>query len=487
MYKIPETIPEMLQRNVIDFTNREAVVAHRYRTGEWDRATWKELDEITDRVARGLADLGVRQGAKVAFMHGNSIESYFTYLAVHKLGAMFVPINIRLVPREVKFIVGHSDAEFIVFGYDFAGLVDEIRAGLAIKGLVCIDKDGAAPPDWAVPFSDLLNSQGPPPEVSISPKDEADLLYTSGTTGMPKGVILTQSAKVACGRMIGASWGSSRKYYGFDKIQNVFPFFTSTGVSSVVMTWLYYGMTVVLEPTFDVGLTLETIQREKSTIYMGAPAMFIFILADPRFKEHDTSSLRGVGYGGSAMPEEVIRMVMDAWPGIKIANVYGLTEGGTGGTCLQPADALTKLGSIGVPWPPDQEARIVDENGQDVALGEVGEIILRGPNTMKEYYKNPEATRENAARQLAAYRGHGPVRRGRVFLLHGSKKGHDRAGRFQRVPRGSGKRAVRTPGRHAVRGHGQTASGPGGGCSGLCGAQPGSVRHGPGTQGVLPG
>ncbi|MCP4120509.1 MAG: long-chain fatty acid--CoA ligase, partial [Bacteroidetes bacterium] len=394
MVKTPQTILEMLQRNAADFPDREAAIAHLYRIGEWNTVTWKELDEITDRVAAGLADLGVKQGQKVAFLHGNSLESYYSYLAVHKLGAMFVPVNIRLVPREVKFILDHADTEHVIVGNDYLELIDEIRADLNIKNYICIEKQETPLPDWTVSFAGLLASQGAVPEVKVLPSDEADLLYTSGTTGFPKGVVLTQSAKVSCGQMVGASWGCSRKHYGSERIQNVFPFFTSTGVSSVLMSWLYYGMTVILEPTFDVGQTLETIQRVKSTIYMGAPAMFIFILADPKFKEYNTSSLRGIGYGGSAMPEEMIRQIMDTWPGVKIVNMYGLTEGGTGGTCLPPADTLTKLGSIGVPWPPDQEARIVDENDQDVAVGEVGEIVIRGPNVMKEYYKNPEATKE---------------------------------------------------------------------------------------------
>ncbi|MEW6444094.1 MAG: AMP-binding protein [bacterium] len=395
MWTAPQTIPEMLARNVRDFPHREAVIAQQFRTGNWARNTWSELDAVTDRVAAGLAGLGVTRGSKVAFLHGNSLEAYHAYLAIHKLGAMFVPINVRLVAREVLYIVDHSDAELMILGQSYVPLTEEIRGRLEkVRGYVCIEKEGTALPGWATPFSSLCQTAGRPPRAAVGPDDEADLLYTSGTTGFPKGVVLTQANKVACGRMVGASTGCVRKHYGAEKFQSPFPFFTSTGVSSVLMTWLYYGLTVILEPAFDVGIALETIQRERTTVYMGAPAMFIFLLADPRFKQYDTSSLRGVGYGGSAMPEEVIRQIMEAWPGIKVSNMYGLTEGGTGGTCLPPADALTKFGSIGVPWPPDQEARIVDEDDRDVALGEVGEIVIRGPNVMKEYYKDPEATRE---------------------------------------------------------------------------------------------
>jgi acyl-CoA synthetase (AMP-forming)/AMP-acid ligase II len=229
-------------------------------------------------------------------------------------------------------------------------------------------------------------------------------LYTTGTTGDPKGVVLVQSNKVACGRMIASAWGIRRKWYGSARVQNPYPFFTSTGVSSMMMGWLWTGLTMILEPGFDVLQTLKTIEREKSSVYFAVPAMFRFLLDHPEFKDHDTSSLRSIGYGGSVMPEELIRRLLEAWPGLKIYNVYGLTEAGTGGTYLDAADAVTKLGSIGVPWDSGQEARIVNDEGIDVSANEVGEIILRGPNVMKGYYKDPQAT-ENTVRDGWLYTG----------------------------------------------------------------------------------
>jgi acyl-CoA synthetase (AMP-forming)/AMP-acid ligase II len=222
----------------------------------------------------------------------------------------------------------------------------------------------------------------------------ADILYTSGTTGLPKGVVLTQSNKVACGRLLGTSLDLSRLYYGEPTLQNAFPFFTSSGCSSIMMTWLFFGIRQVLEPVFDVVETLKTMEREKSSIYGGAPSMYVFLLNHPRFKDFDTSSIRTLISGAAAMPEEVIRNLQEAWPNVKIFNTYALTEGGTGGTTLSAADALTKIGSSGHPWASEQELRIVDDQHQDMKPGEVGEIVLRGPNVMKEYYKNSEATAE---------------------------------------------------------------------------------------------
>jgi len=394
VWQSPKTILKMLKRNVSDFPNREAFASVSYKTGDWVHHSWKEMDEISDRVAAGLAGLGVKKGQKIAFMLTNSAECYFTYLAIHKLGAIFVPINVRLVPREIEYIVENSEADHIIGGLEFLPQVDKIRDRLNVKTYVGIGKNGQILPDWATPYSKLLETSSPPPKVTIRPDDTADILYTSGTTGLPKGVVFTQANKVACGRLIGSSLDLSRLYYGEPSLQNAFPFFTSSGCSSIIMMWLYYGPRVILEEEFDVVKTLETMEREKSTMYGGAPAMFVFLLSHPQFKDFDTSSIRTLISGASAMPEEVIRQLQDAWPNINIYNLYAMTEGGTGGTTLSPADALNKIGSVGHPWPPDQELRIVDDQDSDMKPGEVGEIILRGPNIMREYYKNPEATAE---------------------------------------------------------------------------------------------
>jgi len=159
-----------------------------------------------------------------------------------------------------------------------------------------------------------------------------------------------------------------------------------------MMMWLYFAPGLILEESFDAVKTFETIEKERPTSYGGAPAMYVFLLNHPRFKEFDTSSLRSLTSGAAAMPEEVIRKLQAAWPGIKVYNLYALTEAGTGGTTLNASETYTRIGSVGHPWAPEQELRIVDDEGRDVSVGEVGEIILRGPNVMKEYYKNPEAT-----------------------------------------------------------------------------------------------
>jgi acyl-CoA synthetase (AMP-forming)/AMP-acid ligase II len=392
MWNSPQTIHELLKRNVLDFPDREAFISVSYRTCKWVRHTWQAMDDISSKLAAGLQELGIKKGHKVAFMLTNSAECYYTYLAIHKIGAVFIPINVRLVSREVEYIVENSDAKFVIAGGEFLPVVDQVRDRLNLDAVIGIEKEGELLPEGIVSFSKLLDTDSKLHPIAISPDDTADILYTSGTTGLPKGVVLTQANKVACGRLLGSSVDLSRLHYGEPTFQNVFPFFTSSGCSSVIMLWLYYGIRVILEDSFDVEKTLETIQNEKSTLYAGAPAMFVFLLSHPRFKEYDTSSIRKLVSGAATMPEEVIRNLQAAWPDVRIYNLYALTEAGTGGTTLNAAEALTKIGSIGHPWAPEQELRIVDAYSKDMKPGEVGEIILRGPNIMKEYYNNPEAT-----------------------------------------------------------------------------------------------
>ncbi len=394
MWHAPQTIRELLAKNVADFGQREALVSVSYRQGDWTRHSWSDLNEISDRVANGLAELGVKKGDKVACLLANHTESYYTYLAIHKIGAIFVPINIRLVPREVEFIIENAEADYLVSLFDALQLVEKIRDHLKLKGCVCIHKADKELPDWTISYDELMKSDCKCSLPDISHQDVADIIYTSGTTGVPKGVVLTETNKVACGRLFGTALGLSKVQYAPHRLQLAFPFFTSTGCSTVMMIWLYFAPVLILEESFDVIKALQTMQREKSTAYGGAPSMYAFILNHPRFKEFDTSSLRVVISGAAAMPEELIRKALRAWPKAKIYNTYALTEAGTGGTVLNAADAMIKIGSVGLPMPPDQEMRVVDLKGHDTKPKEVGEIILKGPNIMKEYYRNPKATAE---------------------------------------------------------------------------------------------
>ena len=163
MWEAPQTIKALLAKNVADFGDREAFVSVSYKTGEWIRHTWKEMDDISDNVAAGLMALGVQKGQKIACMLANNTESYYAYLAIHKIGAVFVPINIRLVPREVAYIVENAEADHLIALLDALPLVKQIRERLKVKTYVCLAKEGKALPDWTVSFNKLLDTKQAPP------------------------------------------------------------------------------------------------------------------------------------------------------------------------------------------------------------------------------------------------------------------------------------------------------------------------------------
>lgn len=395
-WKEPKTIVDLLDRNVTDFPQREALISVSQLSGEESRLTWEDFEKITNQWAEALREAGVQKGEKVALLLGNCAECYLAYVAVLKLGAVMLPINIRLVSRELEYIINHSEAEYLLMGDSFLKPIDVIRSRIArLKKIILLTRDETIVPSWGISIHELLAGKRPLRiHTPLVGTDISDLIYTTGTTGNPKGCILTHGSKVACGRMIGVSLGLRRLWTGWERCQNPFPFFTSSGISSMFMPWLYYGYTEILEPMFDVEMTLQTIEKEKSTMYLAAPSMFVLILNHSRFEKYDTSSVRTFGYGGSLMPAELMRRIFDKWPTIRLYHVYGLTEGGTGGMICPPSDAMRKIGAIGIPWGPDQEVRVVNENDLDVPTGEVGEIILRGPNIMKGYYKDAQATEE---------------------------------------------------------------------------------------------
>lgn len=393
-WKAPQTITEMLRRNVADFPDREALVAFSDQSESIVRLTWSELDRKTDHLASGFNQSGIKKQSKIAFLHNNRAECIYAYLAAHKIGAIFIPINTRLVAREVEYILSSSEADHIIAGIDFISIVEKCKNKLKKNGkAICIEKGNAVPPKWAISFNSLFDLGDSLPRITISSNDHADLIYTSGTTGKPKGVILTHANKIANGSMAGLAMELFRSRYINNRFQNPFPFYTSATVSTVMMSWLYYGHTLIFEQGFDVLETLRTIEKEKSTYYAAAPSMFIFILNHPQLNAFDTTSINAFLFGGAAMPEEIIIKLFQKWPGARAFNLYGLTEAGPGGTVLKLVRSdYSKISSIGMPWRPDQEMRIVDNDGRDLGPEEVGEIIIKGPNVMKQYYKNPTAT-----------------------------------------------------------------------------------------------
>ena len=357
------------------------------------RLSYAELNGAASMIAGGLARMGVRPGDKVAIMLPNTPHFVMCYYAILKAGAAVVPLNVLFKQHEVAYHLQDSDAVALIAWEGFLG---EAAPGFSLAPgcthLVVAQAPGSATPvpDGAVPLTALM--AGNPPifdSVPTSADDTAVILYTSGTTGRPKGAELSHfnmffNAMVSADKLLGPTEGE----VGLA----VLPLFHSFGQTCVMNMLLYCGGTITMLPRFEPQRALEVMQRDRVSYFAGVPTMYFYLLNFPGAEQYDLSALRLCVSGGSAMPVEVMHAFNKKY-GVKILEGYGLSETSPVAS-FNHLDREAKPGSIGTPiW--GVEMRVVDAEGKDVPVGELGEIVIRGHNVMKGYYKRPDATAES--------------------------------------------------------------------------------------------
>jgi len=334
------------------------------------------LDEGSARLAAVLADRGLKPGDRVGIMLPNVPYFGVCYYGVLRAGGVVVPMNVLLKRREVAFYLGDSGAE-LMFAWE--GFADDANAGAQEAGAECIVvKPGE--------FEKLLAGVEPRREVvDRAPDDTAVILYTSGTTGTPKGAELTHAnLKTNC--------EITRDMFGIggDVVTlGALPLFHSFGQTCGMNATLAAGGTLSLIPRFDPGKALEIIERDRVNLFQGVPTMYSALLHHEGHEKFDTATLELCVSGGSAMPVELMRSFEEAF-GCKILEGYGLSESSPVASFNRP-DRERKPGSIGIPIE-GVEMKVVDDDGNDVAQGEVGEIVIRGHNVMKGYWNKPDET-----------------------------------------------------------------------------------------------
>src|SRR5215217_3834850 len=309
----------------------------------------------------------------------NVPEFPVSYYGVLRAGAVVVPMNVLLKSREIAFYLADSGAKLLLAWHGFC---EEARAGAAEAGVELIEVEPAS-------FAELL--QGAEPSaglVETADDDTAVILYTSGTTGKPKGAELTH---VNLRRNAEISSRTTCEVGSDSVVLGALPLFHSFGQSVGMNASVLVGACLTLVPKFDPGEALETIQRDGVTHFYGVPTMFGALLHHPDRESYDTSSLRNCVTGGASMPVEVLRGFEDAFGAIVLEG-YGLSETSPVASSNHP-DMERKAGSIGTPIE-GVEMKVVDEDDNEVAQGEVGEIVIRGHNIMKGYWQRPDATEE---------------------------------------------------------------------------------------------
>jgi acyl-CoA synthetase (AMP-forming)/AMP-acid ligase II len=392
----------MLRSAAEEAPDRRALVAHSLLSGAETSLSYRELAERSARLAAALRDRGVRRGDRVALLVGNdgALEAHLAYHAVHRLGAINVPVNTFYLERELEYVIGFSRPKAIMFGPSFA----EKLSGLAQAHDRPALLELSAIPHAGEPLGELIEaSVGPMPDIVAREADEADWIFTSGTTGHPKAVALTHGQSVACGHEARHVWGlDSGSVY-----QNSSPFFTSTGCRTNLLSCLAARCTFVVDPEVQAQAIFDrAVQHGTTSMFVLTAILAILFrrLDDGRLRSLEVPTLRRLFYGGQTMPRafhERLEAEFAVRQGVHLGVVYGLTEGGTSGVMLDPADhseAVRRHGPYGLSigrrgWNDWVEHRIAGENGADIAPGEVGEIWLRAPSVMERYVSNETATR----------------------------------------------------------------------------------------------
>ena len=372
----------MLTRTSNKFPGRRALISHEGR-----ELSYEQFEHFSNCFANALLKLGIKKGDHVAVLSTNCNEELIAFFGIVKIGAIVVPINVRLADEELKWIINHSDAKALIFEERFAGRIEAIRDELeAIGTYICIGRDKE---ENVVDFIEIIErSESHPPKDIVHGDDTAFMLYTAGTTGRPKGVLITHNGLIwNC-----VNWVYAGTYRESDLSLHVFPLYHVAALCSV-LTYIFIGGTMYLKRTFDPSDCLETIEREKITRWAAAPTVFNMLLELPEAHKYNTSSLTMVGSGAAIMPVETQRGLRALFPNAQIFDTYGMTEASGGITTLPPEYFGRKVGSVGKAHI-TVEVKVVNDSDEPVPQGEIGEIIFRGNNLMKGYYKDPEATAE---------------------------------------------------------------------------------------------
>lgn len=347
--------------------------------------TYSALDELTDRLAAGLSRLGVKEGDCVVLFLPNCLEFIISYYGILKAGGLVSPANPLNRAAELKHQINDGQAKIIITNQNAYPVLQAIRGETGLHTVILTETDGSEASLQKI----LAESPSSPPDTHIDPRrDIAAIEYTGGTTGLPKGVMLTHYNLVA-NAIQNATWlGWSQQ----DIIIGVLPFYHSWGACTCINSPIYRGARVIILPHFDAEEMLSLIEREKATVLYGAASMFITLTSSPLIGKYDISSLKYVKAGAMPIPQD-IKERWEQVTGVKMILGYGLSEASPE-THDSPPQRV-KPGTVGIPIT-DTDARIVDEETGETELppGEIGELVIRGPQVMQGYLNRPEDTRE---------------------------------------------------------------------------------------------
>ncbi len=390
---LPENVRQLLEAQAARTPDKPFLILE---SGERE-FSYREFDEEVNRAASALVELGAHKGDRVSLLLTNRAEYLIFYFACFKIGAWAGPVNSLLKPQEIEFIVSNSEAKIVVTESSLFPRIEQARADIdSLRHVLLIDGGSG---QWSVTSGQAgagasgkeelqLTTDPRPLTTAISAQDEAVIIYTSGTTGKPKGVLLTHANLLSNAQQI-AEWLRLTEQ---DRSLMIMPLFHVNALMTTCLATLWVGGSVVLAPRFSASRHWETVS-EYGVTYFGSVATMLSMLNNSYPggvpSNADLSRLRFGLCGSAPVPVEVLK-TFETLFACPVIEGYGLSES-TCRSTFNPPDAR-RIGSVGLPI--GNEVRVFDDSDREVGIGEVGEIVLRGPNIMKGYYKNEEATRE---------------------------------------------------------------------------------------------
>ncbi len=365
--------------------HREALTEQ--ATGQ--RYTYAELNARANRLANWMRELGVKKGDRVCILAHNGVSYIDLFYGLAKIGAIFAPLNWRLVARELSYIVNDCEPKVLICGSEFTDVLAEMRPDVNVDHWVGME---GAEFEAALSYEDELLAASPaePIRPSLEADDTYAILYTSGTTGRPKGALIPHRQILYNCLNTTASWGLNE-----NDVSPVFtPLFHAGGLFAFLTPLFYLGGRIVLFRTFDLDTIFRAILDEKCTVVLGVPTIFRMFMSHPGFPDADFCHVRFFISGGAPLPVDLVNDWLGAKGGV-FRQGYGLTEVGANCFSMTDEESVAKLGSVGKPIFHSKMRLINPETGQDVPVEQEGELRIWGPHVCTGYWRNPEASAES--------------------------------------------------------------------------------------------